>query len=141
MKPDQTRFWQDDSWKYFERNYQGQDLTSLAPNRFLHNGYVLQEEFEGEGVRLNLFHGGRTVYPFDAPTGRSCATAEALLDRTGAQDRLVKFDVLVSGEQWVVLDIGLDPPARMLADYESRSLNFYNFYVDLFLGQMNGGPA
>ncbi len=35
MDPDQKRFWQNESWKYFERNYQGKDLSALAPNRFL----------------------------------------------------------------------------------------------------------
>jgi hypothetical protein len=123
-------------------------------DRYLDHGYVLQEEFQGQGVRLNLFPGGRAIYPFDKSEGLSNAAAQASLDRTGAQaglekvvealelqDRLVKFDVLVNGADWVVIDIGLDPPARMLADYEARSLDFYRFYVDLYLGPENKGTV
>ncbi|GEM_PF-3035917 len=116
-------------------------------DRYLSRGYVLQEEFEGEPIRVNLFPGGRAVYRFELPPDGIPAKAGPLLDRTegehglrkivkalGLEERLVKFDLIVRGEAWAVLDIGLDPPARMLADYQARSLDFYRFYVDLHLG-------
>ena len=46
---------------------------------------------------------------------------------------VLKFDVIINKHDYVVLDIGMDPPSRMLRNWNKNNKNFYNFYIKLYL--------
>ena len=46
---------------------------------------------------------------------------------------LVKYDVIISEKGYAVLDIGLDPPQRMLSYFKKIKKNFYKFYLKFFI--------
>ena len=46
---------------------------------------------------------------------------------------LVKYDVIMSDSGYVVIDIGLDPPQRMLNYFKKTKRNFYKFYLKFFI--------
>ena len=48
---------------------------------------------------------------------------------------ICKFDIIINEHNWVLLDIGIDPPSRMLKLYLDKNINFYNLYVKQFFGQ------
>ena len=49
------------------------------------------------------------------------------------QNWLLKFDILIGDEGYVVLDIGMDPPSRMKKNWEANGQNFVDFYLDLYI--------
>ena len=49
------------------------------------------------------------------------------------ENLLVKYDVIISKNEYVVIDIGLDPPQRMLHYFRKLKKNFYKFYLDFFI--------
>jgi len=51
------------------------------------------------------------------------------------QKFICKFDVIVSNYDWVVIDIGIDPPSRILKLYLNNGINFYELYVKLMFGE------
>ena len=51
----------------------------------------------------------------------------------GFQDWLVKFDVILNGEKYVVLDIGIDPPFRMRVESKKQNINFERLYLNHYL--------
>ena len=101
-----------------------------------------QEEFIGLHLRFNCFGNNFTVYPFDISNGFTVDISNYILlkvvdklkrviDGLQLGKWLVKFDVVLENEDsWVALDIGLDPPFRMLKYYNDHNLNFYKFYVE-----------
>ena len=48
---------------------------------------------------------------------------------------ICKFDVIVSNNDWVVIDIGIDPPSRFLKLCLNKGINFYELYVKLMFGE------
>ena len=46
---------------------------------------------------------------------------------------LIKFDIIIDNENWVVLDIGLDPPYRMLKYYIKNNFDFYSNYINQYI--------
>ena len=53
--------------------------------------------------------------------------------RIGLESWIVKFDVIDTGDSFATLDIGIDPPSRMVKKYERNGLNFAKFYVEKYL--------
>ena len=46
---------------------------------------------------------------------------------------LLKFDILIGSDDYVVLDVGMDPPYRMKKYWESKGLDFIDFYLDIYI--------
>jgi hypothetical protein len=46
---------------------------------------------------------------------------------------IIKFDVIDTGNSFVTLDIGIDPPSRMHAKYTKAGMNFEKFYLNKYL--------
>ena len=46
-----------------------------------------------------------------------------LSENLGMQSWLLKFDILIGDEGYVVLDIGMDPPSRMKKNWEANGQN------------------
>jgi len=122
---------------HFEKIFWGQD-------RYLREFYILQEEFAGVSLRINVF--GDRFNVFDFLTGEKTnihhnkilalnivQTLKQFIKKQGMQNWLVKFDIILSDNEYVVLDIGLDPPSRMLKESKENKINFEKYYVAQYL--------
>jgi hypothetical protein len=105
--------------------------------------YVLQEEFIGEHVRVNINDDKIYCYHYDINDGFEKNLVDSIRDDIknklafinnllGISDWLVKYDVIINGNSWVALDIGIDPPFRMQKNFSRRGDNFTTWYLDLY---------
>lgn len=116
-----------------------------TPDRYFREYYILQKTYKGYGVRLNLFPDGYELYEFETakpirienfPQFQEFQILELLRKLSknlDMQSWLLKFDILIGDEGYVVLDIGMDPPSRMKKNWEANGQNFVDFYLDLYL--------
>ena len=108
--------------------------------------YVLQEEFVGDHIRLNLV--GERLYTFPLDPKKKIKTKSNLIKKfdiktkltslcneNGLNNWLVKFDLVMNNQDYVLLDIGIDPPMRMLKLCEEMNFPFYESYINLVLGE------
>ena len=113
-------------------------------DRYLREYYVLQEEVQGVSLRINVF--GERFNVFDFLTGEKTnihhkkilalnvvQTLQQFIKKQGMQNWLVKFDIILSDNKYVVLDIGMDPPSRMLRESQKNNVNFEKHYIDQYL--------
>ncbi len=124
------------------------------PDRYLRRGYVLQEEFMGIGIRVNVFDNWFTAYDFevkDVPIPINKEILEKVREmnifkvlkyistQLNLESYLIKYDIIVDFRQnkFAVLDIGMDPPYRMRKHYENTGLNFPKMYVLHYLEGIN----
>ena len=118
-------------------------------DRYFQEFYILQTNYIGEGIRLNLFPEGYELYDFESGKildkndwlqFHDFGILNRLLDlkqQLGMNDWLLKYDVLIGSDDYVVLDIGMDPPYRMKKYWESQGLDFIDFYINLYLNPNN----
>jgi len=119
-------------------------------DRYLKECYILQEEFKGEHLRFNVFGDYFTVFPFDSTIAMEKGqvegnlkivvkklkipeTLQSVVKKLGFRSFLIKFDVILNENNYVLLDIGIDPPYRMRNYYENKSLNFVRMYVNHYM--------
>ena len=113
-------------------------------DRYLREFYVLQEEFQGVSLRINIY--GDRFNVFDFLTGSktnihhkeiiSLGVIDTLRDfisQQKMQDWLIKFDIILNDDSYVVLDIGMDPPSRMLKESKENKIDFEKYYVAQYL--------
>ena len=113
-------------------------------DRYLREYYVLQEEVQGTSLRINVF--GKRFNVFDFLIGEKTnihhkkiltlniiQTLQQFIKRQGMQNWLVKFDIILSDNAYVVLDIGMDPPSRMLRDSQENNIIFARHYISQYL--------
>tara|TARA_B100000886_G_C20399712_1_gene481996 strand:+ start:384 stop:1286 length:903 start_codon:yes stop_codon:yes gene_type:complete len=109
-------------------------------DRYLKNFYILQEEYPGISLRINIY--GNRFNVIDFYTSKythehhNCIkklkvinTLKDLMIKIGIQNWLIKFDIILGTEGYVVLDIGLDPPSRMKQKAIDQNLNFEALYI------------
>ena len=46
---------------------------------------------------------------------------------------LLKFDLIINKDSYVALDVGMEPPMRMLNFAKSQSVNFESHYIDQYI--------
>lgn len=113
-------------------------------DRYLKNNYILQEEFFGISLRINVF--GDRYNVIDFISGEKTNSFDHLLLKFGVINVLksiihflgmthwlIKFDVIVNERSFVVIDIGLDPPSRMRRIYLKSNINFFKHYVNQYI--------
>jgi hypothetical protein len=141
--------------KYVYR-FLNKDLKDLNINwkkdRYFQEYYILQEEFYGEHIRLNIFGDKCLVYHFEIERlkydksyqielikkAKVLESLQQFLQKINMQNWLLKFDIVVNKDfEFVVLDIGMDPPYRMLNDYKIRQQNFEKNYIEMYLLHKN----
>ena len=104
--------------------------------------YVIQPEISGRSLRINIMDDGFEVYDFN--TGIEITDCSqniisivdkltAFCNQLGLTKWIVKFDVIETQNSFAALDIGIDPPARMLAKYKKNNLNFEEYYLNKYL--------
>lgn len=121
----------------FENIFWGRD-------RYLRKFYILQEEFVGVSLRLNIyadrfnvidFLSGELTYHHHAQL-KKLGVVDVLIRFmacVGLQDWLIKFDIILQEEKYVVLDVGMDPPFRMNKEAKKKGINFAKHYIDHYL--------
>lgn len=115
-------------------------------DRYLRNAYVLQKEFVGRHLRLNLMPGRAVFYDFSTNEPLSNLESDRILRDHDVVDKLssflkgnrlqfwlTKFDIIVSENNWCALDIGLDPPSRMRRSLSLEGHNFASHYLDQYI--------
>ena len=113
-------------------------------DRFLRKYYVLQEEVKGTSLRINIYgqrfnvfefsNGKKTLnYHKDIYDIKIIQTLKKLMIKQGIQNWLVKFDIILSKKKYVVLDIGIDPPSRMLKNSRKNKIDFVKYYLTQYL--------
>ena len=117
-------------------------------DRYFRQFYILQEEFFGTHVRLNIYGNNGNVYLFDGSNIRIPGqqvinqvkesgvifTLHQFLIKHNLSRFLVKFDIVINSVgEYVVLDIGLDPPFRMMHHFTDQGNNFFENYIDQYL--------
>lgn len=115
-------------------------------DKFFRNVYVVQPAIDGKSLRINM--GPDLIYIFDFETGKNITEISRELTKvieilshflkTNNLERwLIKFDIILNGKEFWLLDIGIDPPSRMLALFQNKNNNFCKLYVDIYLAAMN----
>lgn len=138
-------------YKFIKQDYNNIDIN-WKKDIYFQKYYILQEEFFGEHIRLNIFGDKFTVYYFDVnkinddndyqinlvKNSKVLNKLKNLLEKLNMQNWLIKFDVIINKNfEYVVLDIGMDPPYRMLKDYQQHNLNFKKSYCQMYLNGKN----
>lgn len=117
-------------------------------DRYLSESYLLQKEFQGVHIRVNILNNSFCMFNH---SNNKLIEDENLINRMmkfklfeklveiqnyfNFQMFICKFDVIVSNYDWVVIDIGIDPPSRILKLYLNNGINFYELYVKLMFGE------
>lgn len=128
----------------FKGEYCNPSSYYWGSDRYLQNAYVLQKEFIGRHLRLNLMPGRFVFYDFKTNKPLSKIDTNNLTSKFDIIDKLraflisygldswlIKFDIIVNDSNWCALDIGLDPPSRMCNTLGDQ--NFANHYVNQYL--------
>ena len=113
-------------------------------DRYLQNHYILQKEFIGESLRINIYGSQFNVFQFESMkllSGKKnkiikVGVIESLKNFIKDQKFekwLIKFDIILNNEDYVVLDVGLDPPFRMVRESKLQCINFAKYYVKQYL--------
>lgn len=132
-------------YRFKGRDYNPSEIF-WGRDRHLRNAYVLQKEFLGRHLRLNLMPGRAFFYNFSTNLPLSTSDSERILRdcdiieklgfflKTNQLDSwLVKFDLIVNDYDWCALDIGLDPPSRMLRSISAAGGNFAHHYITQYI--------
>ncbi len=116
-------------------------------DRYFKKFYILQEEFFGTHLRLNIYGDVGNIYLFNdsnisLPNDQIISnvkysgvlsTLKMFLQKHNLNKFLVKFDIVINSEnEYVVLDIGLDPPFRMNQHFTNYNGEFYKNYIDQY---------
>lgn len=113
-------------------------------DRYLQKCYILQKEFLGEHLRINIIGDNFILFPVDLKNKLVTKKAEivsrgilkklkAVILSLGFNKLLVKFDLILNHKGYVVLDIGIDPPYRLNLFYTSLNLQMPHYYVNQYL--------
>jgi hypothetical protein len=113
-------------------------------DRYLQNHYILQEEFIGKHLRVNIYPGDFMIFDFfsgkinnlEKKIFLELKIIEKLrkfLKEIKLLNWLIKFDIIRSENNWCVLDIGIDPPMRMLNFFKKQNENFYLHYINQYI--------
>lgn len=113
-------------------------------DRYLQKCYILQKEFLGEHLRINIMDNDFILFPVDIKNKLVAKKSEIVdrgiveklknvIDALGFNKWLVKFDLILGENGFVVLDIGIDPPYRLNLYYKSLNLQMPHYYVNQYL--------
>lgn len=115
-----------------------------SKDRYFKEKYILQPEHSGVALRFNLY--GDRFNVFDFQTGllthkyhsqieeyEVLSSLRRIIDGLDLNNWLIKFDVILEKEAYVVLDIGLEPPYRMRQLAILNNIDFSKHYIQQYL--------
>lgn len=113
-------------------------------DRYLKEFYILQKEFSGVSLRINVYSNRFNVIDFLSGE-LTCKHHEKIkeleiidvlrnfMESVGMQNWLIKFDVILNDSEYAVLDVGMDPPFRMNKLAKLQKINFARYYINQYL--------
>tara|TARA_B100000287_G_scaffold427788_1_gene478042 strand:+ start:1939 stop:2829 length:891 start_codon:yes stop_codon:yes gene_type:complete len=114
-------------------------------DRYFKKNYILQREFNGKNLRVNFADDHIFVFDFDTGNFDKNLTNSLredikedvikIVNFYGIKNWIVKFDIIIdeSSNDYVFLDIGIDPPSRMLKAVNAKGHNFEKLYINKYL--------
>jgi len=113
-------------------------------DRYLRECYILQQEFKGDSLRVNIYGNRFNVFQFSTSLKLSTLKKKLVpkgviedlkrfITDQGLVKWLVKFDIILKNDNYVGLDVGLDPPFRMVKEAEKRGIDFAQYYLEHYL--------
>ena len=113
-------------------------------DRYLKEFYILQEEFAGVSLRINVyanrfnvidFLSGELTYKYHEKIKELeiIIVLRKFMESVGMQNWLIKFDVILNDSEYTVLDVGMDPPFRMNKQAKLQNINFARHYINQYL--------
>ena len=130
----------------YKINKQNLHKTNIfwGKDRYLSDCYLLQPEFEGSHLRVNVFRNSFCIFdhsdnqlvddPIIINRIKEFNVFQKLIEiqEFFAFDNFIcKFDIIINQSNWVVIDIGIDPPSRIKNLYLKNNINFYKLFVQL----------
>ena len=131
--------------------YKGNPKTLLETNinwkknQFFRKNYILQKRFVGRDLRINIFKNKFEIYDFNSgkmlkinnfpilKKNNIIKKLHNVSNDLGMKNWILKFDIILDKHDYQVLDIGIDPPARMIKHWKRLNKNFVSFYLNLYL--------
>jgi hypothetical protein len=112
-------------------------------DKFFRKYFILQEEFKGAHYRINFIKDkiftiykpteNKNIFVKSSKLNKKIYKKLSLINKTlGLNNLITKYDVIVNGDEYVVLDIGLDTPLRLKHLLLSNKINFYDYYVKIY---------
>ncbi len=120
-------------------------------DRYFRNHYVLQEEYPGVSLRINIYGDRFNVFDFETnlityayhETIKKLDIISLLKDFRnfhGMDNWLLKFDVILADDSYVVLDVGMEPPMRMRNHSIAVGVDFEKHYIDQYVNNIISYP-
>ena len=116
-------------------------------DRYLSDCYLLQPEFEGKHLRVNIFENSFCIFdhsdnqliedPMIINRIKEFLVLQKLVEIQkffNFEKFICKFDVILNKNKWVVIDIGIDPPSRIKNLYLKNNINFHKLFVQIMFG-------
>tara|TARA_B100001057_G_scaffold495830_2_gene595734 strand:- start:850 stop:1749 length:900 start_codon:yes stop_codon:yes gene_type:complete len=125
------------------------DKIFWGKDRYLSDHYILQKEVKGQSLRINIYGNRFNVFNFlnqkktfsyhnQIKKLDILSSLRRVMKKLEIESWLVKFDIILNPDNYVVLDIGLDPPMRMRNFCKSKNINFEKHYLSQYLyGKLN----
>ena len=120
-------------------------------DRYYRNNYVLQQEYPGVSLRINTYGNRFNVFNFE--TDRLTLAHHQAIKELGIIELLnnfrdvhlmnrwlLKFDIILNQDSYVVLDVGMEPPMRMLKHSKLLGINFEEYYIHQYLENLVDYP-
>ncbi len=117
-------------------------------DRYLSDCYLLQPEFEGIHLRVNIFKNSFCIFdhsdnqliddPIIIKRIKEFNVFQKLVEIQNIfnfQKFICKFDIILNQCHWVVIDIGIDPPSRIKNLYLKNNINFHKLFVQIIFGE------
>ena len=113
-------------------------------DQYLKKNYILQKNFSGKNLRINIFKNKHVIYDFYTnkllnidkfPLIKKNNIIKKFINISKylkMKNWLLKFDLILGTNTYQVLDIGIDPPSRMIKHWKKMNKDFVNFYLSLY---------
>jgi len=120
------------------------DSINWKKDRYFKEKYILQPEHHGISLRINIYGSRFNVFDFESGklTHKHHSEIENLkiidslrkiMESLNLKNWLVKFDIILEEQNFVVLDIGLEPPFRMRNESVRQGIRFEKYYIKQYL--------
>jgi len=116
-------------------------------DQYFKKNYILQKNFLGKNLRINVFKKKYVIYDFytnkllninNFPLIRKNNIIKKFINISKdlkMKNWLLKFDLILGKKTYQVLDIGIDPPSRMIEHWKKMNKDFINFYLNLYFNK------
>ena len=113
-------------------------------DQYFKKNYILQKNFPGINLRINIFKNKHVIYDFYTnkllsidkfPLIKQNNIIKKFINISKylkMKNWILKFDLILGTNTYKVLDIGIDPPSRMIKHWEKINKDFINFYLNLY---------